>query len=83
MINNFPTYSQFPNSEIARETIALYLMLKYYGVNVSPETLVNNLRKGDGVHWENGIRYGGDPEIEFVGDPRDAHGYGGLSKANY
>ena len=80
MINNFPTYSQFPNYPNGCETIALYLMLKYYGVNVSPETLVNNLRKGDGVHWENGIRYGGDPEIEFVGDPRDQHGYGVYQK---
>lgn len=80
MINNFPTYSQFPNYPNGCETIALYLMLKYYGVNVSPETLVNNLRKGDGVHWESGIRYGGDPEIEFVGDPRDAHGYGVYQK---
>lgn len=80
MINNFPTYSQFPNYPNGCETIALYLMLKYYGVNVSPETLVNNLRKGDGVHWENGIRYGGNPEIEFVGDPRDAHGYGVYQK---
>ena len=80
MINNFPTYSQFPNYPNGCETIALYLMLKYYGVNVSPETLVNNLKKGDGVHWENNIRYGGDPEIEFVGDPRDQHGYGVYQK---
>ena len=80
MINNFPTYSQFPNYPNGCETIALYLMLKYYGVNVSPETLVNNLKKGDGVHWENGVRYGGDPEIEFVGDPRDSHGYGVYQK---
>lgn len=80
MIDNFPTYSQFPNYPNGCETVALYLMLKYYGVNVSPETLVNNLKKGDGVHWEDGIRYGGDPEIEFVGDPRDQHGYGVYQK---
>ena len=76
MINGFPTYSQFPNYPNGCETVALYLMLKYYGVNVSPEVLVNNLKKGDGVHWEGGVRYGGDPETEFVGDPRDQHGYG-------
>ena len=80
MINNFPTYSQFPNYPNGCETIALYLMLKYYGINVSPETLVNNLKKGEGVYWENGIRYGGNPEIEFVGDPRDEHGYGVYQK---
>ena len=76
MINNFPTYSQFPNYPNGCETIALYLMLKYYGVNVSPSTLVNNLAKGDGPYWENDKLYGGNPEVEFVGDPRDKHGYG-------
>ncbi len=80
MINGFPTYSQFPNYPNGCETVALYLMLKYYGVNISPEVLVNNLKKGDGVHWEGGVRYGGDPEIEFVGDPRDQHGYGVYQK---
>ena len=79
-IKNFPVYSQFPNYPNGCETIALYLMLKYYGINVSPETLVNNLNKGEGVYWENNIRYGGDPEIEFVGDPRDSHGYGVYQK---
>ncbi len=76
MINNFPTYSQFPNYPNGCETIALYLMLKYYGVNVSPATLVNNLAKGDGPYWENDKLYGGNPEVEFVGEPRDKHGYG-------
>ena len=55
-------------------------MLKYYGVNVSLSSLADNLKKGDDVHWENGVRYGGDPEIEFVGDPRDQHGYGVFQK---
>ena len=25
---------------------------------------------------EGGVLYGGNPEVEFVGDPRDPHGYG-------
>ena len=80
MIDNFPTYSQFPNYPNGCETISLYLMLKYYGVNVSPSTLVNNLAKGDGPYWEGNILYGADPEVEFVGDPRDQHGYGCYQK---
>ena len=80
MINNFPTYSQFPNYPNGCEITSLYLMLKYYGVNVSLSSLADNLKKGDDVHWENGVRYGGDPEIEFVGDPRDQHGYGVFQK---
>ena len=81
MIDNFPIYSQFPNYPNGCETVALYLMLKYYWVNVSPATLVNNLKKGDGVHLEDGIRYGGNPEIEFVGDSRDQHSYGVYQKS--
>ena len=37
--------------------------------------IVNTLKKGDGSHYEDGIYYGGNPEIEFVGDPTDEHGY--------
>lgn len=88
MINNFPTYSQFPNYPNGCESIALYTLLKYYKVNVSPEDIVNRLKKGDGPYWENGKLYGGNPEIEFVGDPRAKNGYGVYQKpiidvANY
>ena len=42
--------------------------------------IVNTLKKGDGPHYEDGIYYGGNPEIEFVGDPTDEHGYGVYQK---
>lgn len=80
MIDNFPVYKQFPNYPSGCETIALYTLLKYYGVNVSPETLINNLKKGDGPYWEGDIRYGGNPEIEFVGNPKASNGYGVYQK---
>ena len=88
MINNFPTYNQFPNYPNGCESIALYTLLKYYKVNVSPENIVNRLKKGDGPYWENGKLYGGNPEVEFVGDPRAKNGYGVYQKpiidvANY
>lgn len=88
MINNFPTYNQFPNYPNGCESIALYTLLKYYKVNVSPADIVNRLKKGDGPYWENGKLYGGNPEIEFVGDPRAKNGYGVYQKpiidvANY
>ncbi len=75
-IDNFPTYNQFPNYPNGCESIALYTLLKYYKVNVTPEQIVNTLRMGEGPHYENGVLYGGNPEVEFVGDPRDARGYG-------
>lgn len=80
MINNFPTYSQFPNYPNGCESVALYTLLKYYNVNVSPEDIVNRLKKGKGPYWENDVLYGGNPEIEFVGDPRAKNGYGVFQK---
>lgn len=79
-IENFPTYSQYPNYPNGCESIALYTLLKYYNINVTPEDIVNKLKKGSGPYRENGVLYGGDPEIEFVGDPRDKHGYGVYQK---
>jgi len=75
-IPNFPTYDQrtyYPNG---CESISLYLLLKYNGVEVSPETIVATLKKGDTPHMEGNVKYGGDPEIEFVGNPKDKSGYG-------
>lgn len=73
---NFPTYDQrkyYPNG---CESVSLHLLLKYNGVEVSPETIVNTLKKGDTPHMEGNVKYGGDPEIEFVGNPKDKSGYG-------
>ncbi len=75
-IPNFPTYDQrkyYPNG---CESISLYLLLTYSGVDVSPEAIVATLRKGDTPHMEGNVKYGGDPEVEFVGNPKDTSGYG-------
>ena len=49
-------------------------------VSVNIDEMMNRLVKGEGLILENGVFYGGDPEIEFVGDPRDLHGYGVFQK---
>ena len=80
MVENFPTYNQYPNYPNGCESIALYNLLRYYGVSVTPENIVENLKKGNGPYWDGNTLYGGNPEIEFVGDPRDIHGYGVFQK---
>ena len=80
MINNFPTFNQYPNYPNGCEIAALYNLLRYYHVNVSIENLADELLKGDGPYWDGNILYGGNPEIHFVGDPRDIHGYGVFQK---
>ncbi|MCI8575176.1 MAG: DUF5011 domain-containing protein [Bacilli bacterium] len=80
MINNFPTFSQYPKYPNGCETVALYNLLRFYKVSVSLDEIVDKLPKGEGPHLENAMIYGGDPEVEFVGNPRDLHGYGVFQK---
>lgn len=80
MISNFPTSSQYPLYPNGCEMMALYNLLRFYHISVTPEQLVSALPKGSGPFWKDGILYGGNPEVEFVGDPRDIHGYGVFQK---
>ncbi len=75
-IENFPTFDQRANYPNGCESIALYLLLKYQGVSVTPDEIIAKLKKGDSPYTLNGKKYGADPEIEFVGDPKSKSGYG-------
>ena len=79
-IENFPVQNQFPDYPVGCESVALYTLLKYYNVNVTIEDIVNRLKKGEKPHYEGEIMYGGDPEIEFLGDPKDVYSYGVYEK---
>ena len=79
-IPNFPTFYQYPNYPNGCESAALYNLLRFYDVNVTMSQIVNTLKKGDIPHYENGIYSGGNPEIEFVGDPTSVNGYGVYQK---
>lgn len=72
--------NQFPDYPVGCESVALQILLNYYGVDVSTEDIVNELKKGDRPHYEGETLYGGNPEVEFVGDPRDIHSYGVYEK---
>ncbi len=70
------TYSQFPNYPTGCESIALYILLKYNGIETSPDEIINRLKKGDLPYKIEDEMYGGNPELEFVGDPRNDYSYG-------
>ena len=79
-ITNFPTYNQKPDYPNGCEIVALYNLLRFYNISVSLDTLVNDLPKGDYPYLENDILYGGNPEIEYVGEPNGTYGYGVYQK---
>ena len=88
IIKNFPTFNQKPDYPTACESVSLYTLLKYYNVDVTIDQIIDKLKKGDKPYYENDIMYGGNPEREFLGDPRDKTGYGVYEKpieivANY
>lgn len=76
LITNFPTYNQFPNYPTGCESVALYILLKYYNIDVTVEDIVNNLKKGALPYKSNNYFIGGDPEHEFIGNPKYSYSYG-------
>lgn len=73
-------YSQFPNYPTGCESVALYLLLKYNGVNTTVDDIVDNLKKGDMPYLVGSTYYGSDPEEAFIGDPRSSYSYGVYNK---
>ena len=76
LYTNYPTFNQFPTYPTGCESVALYLLLRYYEVNVSVEEIVSLLKKGPLPYENNGQILGGNPEIEFIGDPKTKYSYG-------
>jgi len=58
------------------ESAALTILLNYWGIPVSINQIVDLLPKGDKPYYENGIKYGGNPYLEFIGHPADSRSYG-------
>lgn len=75
-IENEITYSQFPEYPTGCESVALYILLKYNGVETTLDEIINRLKKGELPYKIESEMYGGNPELEFVGDPRDDYSYG-------
>ena len=58
------------------ESAALTILLKYWGINVSIGQVVDVLPKGAQPYYENNVKYGGNPYIEFIGHPKNSYSYG-------
>ena len=69
-------YSQHPAYPTGCESIALYILLKYYDTDVTPAQIIEALPKGPLPSQSNGALYGANPEREFVGDPTTNYSYG-------
>ena len=79
-ITGVPTINQYPDYPTGCESVALTILLKYYGVSVTPNDIINKLEKGKTPYTKDDVTYGGNPELEFIGDPRTQNSYGVYEK---
>lgn len=70
IIPNVPTINQYSlGYPTGCESAALTVLLRYWGLNINMSSVVSRLPKGKLPYYENDVRYGGNPYIEFVGTP--------------
>ncbi len=79
-LENIIAKDQHPNYPTGCESVALYILLRYYNVDVTIEDIVEELPKGEIPYVVNGKMYGANPEKEFVGDPTDINSFGVYNK---
>lgn len=81
IIDGVPKFNQYSlGYPTGCESAALTVLLRYYGLNISMSDVVNRLPKGSLPYDENGVRYGGNPYVEFVGHPNSYSSYGVYEK---
>lgn len=77
LINNVKQINQYNiGYPTGCESVALTILLNYWNVNVSVSDVADLLPKGDKPYMKNGTKYGGNPYLEFIGNPKDAYSYG-------
>ena len=70
-------FCQYPDYPTGCESVSLYMLLNYYGVDVKVDDIYDLLPMGAQPYDdESGVRHGANPEREFVGDPRSEYSYG-------
>lgn len=79
-ITNVPVINQYPDYPTGCESVALTILLNYYGVAVTPDNIISYLPKVDAPYSKDGKLYGGNPELEFVGNPYSLNSFGVYEK---
>jgi len=79
-ITGVPFINQYPNYPTGCESVALTILLNYHGVIVTPDDIIRELPKAAVPYTKDGVRYGGNPEVEFVGNPYSLNAYGVYEK---
>ena len=74
---SIPPLSQYPDYPTGCESVTAVMALRYAGVSVSVDGFIDNhLPCDDRFYEQDGLLYGPDPYVNFIGDPRSSRSYG-------
>ena len=76
-------YSSQDNYPVGCELVSSSMLLNYYNIDISVDDMIDNkyIELCKFTMTNDGVLVGGNPNLVFVGDPRDAHSYGCFSGA--
>lgn len=76
-IRGVPKLSQLPDYPTGCESVSAVMLLQYSGNNISVDTFIDKyLSKSDDFYHKNGVCYGPNPCVYFIGNPRKETSYG-------
>lgn len=75
-INGVIAFNQQSRYPTGCESVSLHILLSYYGVSPGVDTIIDYLPQGGWLYNKDGVTYGGNPELEFIGSPYDIQSFG-------
>lgn len=79
-IKGVPIINQFPELPTGCEATALTMLLRAFDVSITKQEVANKIPRVALPYYKNGIRYGGNPNEGFVGNPYSIYSYGVFEK---
>lgn len=79
-IKEVPLINQFPELPTGCEVASAAMLLNFYGINVSKETLAEQVSKAELPKVNKGRVEGKSPNDYFIGNPRDSKAFGAFNK---
>lgn len=70
------TFNQQSKYPTGCESVSLHILLSYYGASPGGDEIIRKLPQGGWLYTKDGTRYGGNPDLEFVGSPYDNQSFG-------
>lgn len=77
ILTGVPVIGQFPDFPTGCESVSAVMAMRYAGADITVSEFVDTvLPKSSRFYFQNGVKYGPDPNEVFIGSPRNKNAYG-------